>query len=104
MWIIQPAGKPDLVPKWHKERDPDGMLGSDRQYPKDVFVGVYFEYLTEEEGQLRVIPGSHWDARITHHTCHRHEIVLANKEDGVLLNQRVWHCGVPRTPPPAAQR
>ncbi len=99
MWIIQPEGRPDLVPAWHKDREPEGMPGSEYQYPKDVFMGFYFEDLTEEKGPLRLIPGSHWDSRITPYTGEPDKIVLANKEDGVLLDQRVWHCGVPRTVP-----
>ncbi len=75
------------------------MPGAEYQYPKDVFVGFYFEDLSEEKGPLRLIPGSHWDSRITPYTDHPREIVLANKEDGVLLDQRVWHCGAPRSVP-----
>lgn len=99
MWIIAPHDRPDLVPAWHKDREPDGMPGKEYHYPIDVFVGFYFEDLTLEKGPLKVIPGSHWDTRITPHTNHPHEIVYSKKEDGLLLDQRIWHCGVPRTVP-----
>ncbi len=99
MWIITPHDKPDLVPTWHKDREPEGMPGNEYHYPIDAFVGFYFEDLDEERGPLKVIPGSHWDSRITPHTGEPHDIVLSRKEDGVLLDQRTWHCGSPRSIP-----
>ena len=91
MWMIQPQDQPELVPTWHKDREPEGMPGSEYHYPIDVFVGFYFDDVTEEKGPLKVIPGSHWDSRITPYTGEPHEIALCRKEDGVLLDQRVWH-------------
>ena len=99
MWIITPHDCPEMTISWHKDREPDGMPGNDYHYPIDVFVGFYFEDLDEERGPLNVIPGSHWDSRITPYTGEPHDVVLCNKEDAVLLDQRVWHCGTPRAIP-----
>ncbi len=99
MWIIQPHDRPDLVPAWHKDREPEGMPGSEYHYPIDVFVGFYFEDLTDDRGPLRAIPGSHWDSSMTPFTEAPQDVVLCRKEDGLLLDQRIWHCGTPRTVP-----
>ena len=99
MWIVTSHDQPDTVPTWHKDREPDGMPGKEYHYANDVFVGFYFEDVTDETGPLEVIPGSHWDATVTPYTDHPHEKIYLNKEDGLLLDQRIWHQGTPRSIP-----
>ena len=99
VWIIQPVDTPQVVPKWHKDRQPEGMPGNQYHYPDDVFVAMYFEDMTEECGPALIVPGSHRDGAITPWSGEPHEAMLGRKEDGILLDQRAWHCGMPRTLP-----
>ena len=94
-WLIQAPDEPDSIAAWHKDREPDGMPGKEYHYPNDVFVGMYFEDLTPEKGPTRIIPRSHRDLSLLPNQAPHHDVLL-NKEDGLLLDQRTWHCGTPR--------
>jgi ectoine hydroxylase-related dioxygenase (phytanoyl-CoA dioxygenase family) len=99
MWLISTEDLTDQVPGWHKDREPEGMPGKEYHYPIDVFAGFYFDDVTDEKGPLKIIPGSHWDGMITPYTDHEHRSVYCRKEDGIILDQRTWHSGTPRTVP-----
>ncbi len=97
-WLIQSPEDPNSVPKWHKDREPDGMPGKEYHYPKDVFVGMYFDDLTWEKGPTRIIPGSHRDLTLLPNVS-PDVPAFCNKEDALLIDQRTWHCGSPRKVP-----
>jgi len=97
-WLIQPSEDPNSVPEWHKDREPDGMPGQEYHYPKDVFVGMYFDDLTWEKGPTRIIPGSHRDNSLLPKVSPDTPI-FCQKEDALLFDQRTWHCGSPRKVP-----
>lgn len=98
-WLIQPPDEADSVPAWHKDREPDGMPGREYHYPKDVFVGMYFEDMTLEKGPTRIIPGSHRDQSLLPQNGAPLVDILLQKEDALLIDQRTWHCGTPRKSP-----
>lgn len=99
IWAIQPESECGGVATWHKDREPDGMAGSEYHYPKDVFVGMYFEDVEERLGPTRIVPGSHRDLALSPYAGSPHEDICCRKEDAYLLDQRAWHCGTPRTAP-----
>ncbi len=99
MWLLSTQDLTDQVPGWHKDREPEGMPGNEYHYPIDAFVGFYFDDVTDEKGPLTIMPGSHWDASVTPYTDAPKKKVYCRKEDGILLDQRTWHCGRPRTVP-----
>lgn len=94
--IIETDEKRGYAPEWHKDREPDGMPDNTYHYPLDVFVGFYFEDMTENHGPTLVIPGSHRDTAMTPHSGAPIEAVTCRKQDALLLDQRVWHRGTPR--------
>jgi hypothetical protein len=98
-WLIQPPDEPDSIPAWHKDREPDGMPGKEYHYPKDVFVGMYFEDMTLENGPTRIIPGSHRDQALLPQNGAPQVDILLQKEDALLFDQRAWHCGTARKLP-----
>ena len=95
-WLVQAPDEPDSIAEWHKDREPEGMPGKEYHYPNDVFIGMYFEDMTMEKGPTRIIPRSHRDPSLLPNHA-PHVDVLLNKEDGLLLDQRTWHRGTPRT-------
>lgn len=99
IWAIQPEGAKGGIATWHKDREPDGMPGKEYHYPKDVFVGMYFEDMEEKLGPTRIVVGSHRDVSITPYTDAVQENILCRRQDAYLLDQRAWHCGTPRTVP-----
>ncbi len=99
VWVIQPEDQPDIVPKWHKDREPEGMPDNHYHYPIDVFVGLYFEDMKLEHGPAKIIAGSHRDGTLNPYAEGPEELMICRKQDGILLDQRAWHCGTPRTAP-----
>jgi len=104
-WLIHPEGIRGLEVEWHKDRDPEGMPGKEYHYPKDVFVGIYFEDMEEKFGPSKVVPGSHRDITLNPyagpHAGAVADQILCRKEDVYLLDQRTWHRGSTRTAPGA---
>lgn len=96
--IIQKDGDTSYIPDWHKDREPDGMPSKEYHYPMDVFLAFYFEDITDEHGPTEVMPGSHRDITMT---PARKELpvdtVYCRKQDALLIDQRTWHRGTPRT-------
>jgi hypothetical protein len=97
MIIIQKGADDSYIPGWHKDREPDGMPEGTYYCPPDVFVGFYFEDMTEDHGPTLVIPGSHRDVTITPENYGKEPTAIyCRKQDGLLLDQRTWHRGLPR--------
>ena len=88
----------EYAPGWHKDREPEGMPSQSYHYPLDVFVAFYFEDITDEHGPTLIVPGSHRDANLTYNNSESEAIHL-RKEDALLIDQRAWHRGSPRTAP-----
>jgi hypothetical protein len=87
------------APDWHKDREPDGMPGKEYHYPKDVFIGFYFEDIDEDQGPTQIIPGSHRDNSLLPNIDAPVESIHLRMEDALLLDQRAWHRGVARKAP-----
>lgn len=86
------------APDWHKDRQPDGMPGREYHYANDVFLAFYFEDIDEDHGPTQIIPGSHRDVTMTPHTSGQElKSIHLKMEDALLIDQRAWHRGVPRT-------
>ncbi|HCY87481.1 MAG TPA: hypothetical protein DHV36_20270 [Desulfobacteraceae bacterium] len=96
--VIQKDGDASYIPEWHKDREPDGMPGNDYHYPMDVFLAFYFEDITDEHGPTLVMPGSHRDVSMTPF-CEELPVdtIYCRKQDALLIDQRTWHRGTPRT-------
>lgn len=96
--IIQKDGDTNYIPEWHKDREPDGMPSKEYHYPLDVFLGFYFEDITDEHGPTLVMPGSHRDVTMTPFMEELPvDTIYCRKQDALLIDQRTWHCGTART-------
>lgn len=100
LWVLQAAGESEhVIPRWHKDYEPECMPGKEYHYPLAVFVTIYFEDQQEGYGPPEIVPGSHWDLSLTPWSGAPQETMLSRKQDGILLDQRTWHRGTPRTVP-----
>lgn len=97
MIIIQKGADDSYIPGWHKDREPEGMPEGTYHFPPDVFLGFYFEDMTDDHGPTLIIPGSHRDASITPKSYDKEPVAIyCRKQDGLLIDQRTWHRGMPR--------
>jgi hypothetical protein len=87
------------APGWHKDRQPDGMPGTEYHYPDDVFLAFYFEDIDDEHGPTQIIPGSHRDVTLNPNTDAPVESIHLKMEDALLIDQSAWHRGVSRIAP-----
>ena len=94
--VIETDNTRGYAPKWHKDRQPDGMPGKEYHYPSDVFLAFYFEDIDEEHGPTQIISGSHRDMTMKPTSGAPVESILLNMEDALLIDQRAWHRGVSR--------
>jgi len=96
--VIQKGADDSYIPGWHKDREPEGMPDSAYHWPLDVFIGFYFEDMKEEHGPTVILPGSHRDGAITPYSdTVEPKAIYCRKQDALLLDQRAWHRGTPRT-------
>lgn len=98
MVYIQKGTDHSIIPDWHKDREPEGMPDDTYYYPPDVFIGFYFENMTDDHGPTLIIPGSHRDVTMSPYDNKSVPVpIYCRKQDGLLLDQRTWHRGMPRT-------
>lgn len=96
--VIQKGADASYIPGWHKDREPEGMPDGAYHFPLDVFLGFYFEDMTEEHGPTVILPGSHRDVDITPSSgTVEPEPIFCRKQDALLIDQRAWHRGTART-------
>ncbi len=96
-WLISESGKEGL--NWHKDRQHEGTVGGNYQYPDSVHLGMYFRDMTPEDGPTRVIPGSHVDQNLHPYNNSPSDFMLPRKQDAVLWDQRCWHAASARQNP-----
>lgn len=95
--VIQKGADDSYIPEWHKDREPDGMPENEYHWPLDVFLGFYFEDMTQAHGPTVILPGSHKDPSITPWSDSVDPVpIYCRKQDALLLDQRAWHRGTSR--------
>jgi len=98
-WLIQSPNSTERALGWHKDRNHEGLTGSEYHYPADVHIGMYFEDTTEETGPTQAIERSHRDLTRSPYNGGEPVSFLCRKQDVVLWDQRLWHRATERKAP-----